>query len=54
MTISISIWELKLQKGGEYANGSAEFENIFARISDSKGDFNGFPYPAIAVDCGFI
>ena len=57
MTISISIWELKLQKGGgggEYANGSAEFENIFARISDSKGDFNGFPDPAIAVDCGFI
>ena len=24
-------------------NGSADFENIFARISDSKRDFNGFP-----------
>ena len=27
---------------------SAEFENIFAQISDSKRDFNGFPDPAIA------
>ena len=36
------------------ANGSAEFENIFARISDSKRDSNGFPDPAIAADCGFI
>ena len=34
------------------ANGSAEFENIFARISDSKRDFNGFPDPAIAADVG--
>ena len=33
---------------------SAEFENIFAQISDSKRDFNGFPDPVIAVDCGFI
>ena len=31
-----------------------EFENIFARILDSKGVFNGFPDPAIAADCGFI
>ena len=35
-------------------NGSADFENIFARISDSKRYFNGFPYPAIAADCKFI
>ena len=35
-------------------NGSADFENIFARISDSKRDFNGFPDPAIAADCRFI
>ena len=34
------------------ANGSAEFENIFARISDSKRDSNGFPDPAIAADVG--
>ena len=27
---------------------SAEFENIFAQISDSKRDLNGFPDPAIA------
>ena len=31
-----------------------DFENIFARISDSKRDFNGFPDPAIAAVCGFI
>ena len=31
-----------------------EFENIFAQISDFKRDFNGFPDPAIAADCGFI
>ena len=36
------------------ANGSAEFENIFARISDSKRDFNGFPDPAIAADVYFL
>ena len=35
-------------------NGSADFGNIFARISDSKRDFNGFPDPATAVECGFI
>ena len=35
-------------------NGSADFENIFARISDSKRDFNGFPDPATAAECGFI
>ena len=35
-------------------NGSADFENIFARISDSKRYFNGFPDPAIAADCKFI
>ena len=34
-------------------NGSADFENIFAQISDSKQDFNRFPDPAIAADCGF-
>ena len=33
---------------------TADFENIFAWISDSKRDFNRFPDPAIAVDCGFI
>ena len=27
---------------------------MFARISDSKRDFNGFPDPAIVADCGFI
>ena len=32
----------------------ADFENIFARILDSKRDFNGFPDPAIAADCGFF
>ena len=32
-------------------NGSADFENIFARISDSKRDFNGFPDPVISADC---
>ena len=48
-------WELCfLTEGGEQANGSADFENIFARISDSKRDFNGFPDSAIAADCGFI
>ena len=36
-------------------NGSADFENIFAQISDSKRDFNGFPDPVIiAADCEFI
>ena len=35
-------------------NGSSDFENIFARISDSKRDFNGFPDPATAAECGFI
>ena len=35
-------------------NGSADFENIFAQISDSKRDFNGFPDPVIAADCRFI
>ena len=40
--------------GGEQVNGSADFENIFARISDSKRYFNGFPDPAIAADCKFI
>ena len=35
-------------------NGSADFENIFARISDSKRYFNVFPDPAIAADCKFI
>ena len=44
----------RLLEVGEYANGSADFENIFARISDSKRDFNGFPDPAIEADCGFI
>ena len=29
-------------------------KSIFARISDSKRDFNGFPDPTIAADCGFI
>ena len=43
-----------LVEGGEKANGSADFKNIFARISDSKRDFNGFPDPAIAADCGFF
>ena len=31
-------------------NGSADFENIFARISDLKRDFNGFPDPTIVAD----
>ena len=35
-------------------NGSADFENIFARISDSNRDFNGFPDLAAAAECGFI
>ena len=35
-------------------NGSADFENIFARVSDSKRDFNGFPDLATAAECGFI
>ena len=35
-------------------NGSADFENIFAQISDSKRDFNRFPDPGIAADCRFI
>ena len=35
-------------------NRSADFENIFARISDSKRYSNGFPDPAIAADCKFI
>ena len=39
---------------GKSSNGSADFENIFARISDSKRDFNGFPDPANAAECGFI
>ena len=43
-----------LNEGGELANRSADFENIFARISNSKRDFNGFPDPAIAADWGFI
>ena len=41
-------------EGGEKANGSADFENIFARVSESKGDCNGFPDLAIAADCKFI
>ena len=35
-------------------NGLADFENIFAQISDSKRDFNRFPDPGITADCGFI
>ena len=35
-------------------NGLADFENIFAWILDSKRDFNGFPDPVIAADCGFF
>ena len=35
-------------------NGLADFENIFARILDSKQDFNVFLDPAIAADCRFI
>ena len=41
-------------EGGKKANGSADFENIFAWISDSKGNFNGFLDPAVAADCRFI
>ena len=40
-------------EGGEKANRSADFENIFTRSLDSKSDFIGFPDPAIAADCGF-
>ena len=40
--------------GGEWANGSVDFENIFAPISDSKRDYNGFVDPAIAADCRLI
>ena len=42
------------KEAGEWVNRSADFENSFAGISDSKGDFNRFPDPAIAADCGFI
>ena len=43
-----------IKEEGKQANGSANFENIFERISDSKRDFNGFPDPATAAECGFI
>ena len=46
--------EQNLIEGGELAYGSADFENNFAQISDSKQDFNGFPDPATAAECGFI
>ena len=55
VTSNCSVWLLRLyNEEGEEANGSADFENIFARISDSRRDFNGFADPAIAADCGFI
>ena len=34
------------KEAGEWVNRSADFENSFAGISDSKGDFNRFPDPA--------
>ena len=40
--------------GRRGVNRRTDFENIFARISDSKRDFNGFPDPAIAADCRFF
>ena len=43
--ISKTLDFFRLLEGGEQTNGSADFENIFARISDSKRDFNGFPDP---------
>ena len=45
---------------GEYLWGRRIGERIdrfwkyFCPVSDSKGDFNWFPDPAIAADCGFI
>ena len=47
-------FKLVLWEGSEWANGLADFENIFAWISDSKQDFNGFLDPVIAADCRFI
>ena len=40
--------------GGEWANGSVDFDNILATILDSKRDYNGFADPAITADWGFI
>ena len=38
----------------EQANGSADFENIFAQISDSERNFHaGFVDLPMAADCGF-
>ena len=33
---------------------SADFENVFVQILDSRRDFNRFLDPAIAADCRFI
>ena len=35
-------------------NRRTDQADIFARVSDSKRDFNGFPDPAIAAHCRFI
>ena len=40
--------------GGWKGKWISGFWKYFARISDSKRDFNGFPDPAVTADCGFI
>ena len=45
---------LTLQGGGEWANGSVDSENYFARIKDSERNFNGFADPKFAAVRGFI
>ena len=45
---------ITLQGGGEWANGSVDSENYFARIKDSERNFNGFADPKFAAVGDFI
>ena len=40
----MEVWKFS-SEGGEYANGSADFENSFARISNSERNFNELAEP---------
>ena len=54
MTKTLALQCTLIGGGVNRRTDQGNFENIFARILDSKQDFNGFPDPAIAADCGLI
>ena len=43
-----------IKEGGEQVYGSADLENILARILDSEQNFSGSADPMITLDRGFI